>query len=206
MGALSGTLTYKQYRVEGDLPEGFRDKFVEALQRDGFREINIDGDDDRSIGWVTVENLLDAQFSTEKLLFTHYLCVALREDVVKVPANTLKVYLQKEEIEVKKRLDREKLTKSERDELRELVQAKLRRKALPSIRTFDVVWDLNTRSLWFWSQNRGLCDNFEELFENTFGMSLVPYNTYCGLEEAGLSERDLERVVALEPADFVGVR
>ena len=83
------------------------------------------------------------------------------------------------------------------------VKANLRRKMLPTIRAVDLVWNLDAKTVWFWSHNRAMSETLEELFERTFGLRLVPHNTYCSLLHAGLTERTLERVVAQEPADFV---
>ena len=203
MGALTGTLTYRQFYVEGDLPDGFRDKFLEALRANAFQEIDVEGGDERRVGWVAVQDLLDADFRIDKFLFNQYICLAIREDVIRIPATTLRVYVQKEERQTLKRLGREKLSKFERDEVKEAVKANLRRKMLPTIRAVDLVWNLDAKTVWFWSHNRAMSETLEELFERTFGLRLVPHNTYCSLLHAGLSERSLERVVAQEPADFV---
>lgn len=206
MGAFNGTLTYKQYYVEGDLPDGFRDKYLNALKAYAFREIDLDAGEDKRIGWVTIQDILDSDFRVDKFMFNQYLCVGLREDAIKVPASTLKVYVQKEESAKKAELKRDKLSKFERDELRDVVKLNLRRKALPTIKSFDMVWNLDARTVWFWTHNRGMCEVFEELFERTFELRLVPHNTYCVLEYAGLPAKTLEKTLALEPADLVSAR
>jgi hypothetical protein len=203
MGAFNGTLTYKQYYVEGDLPAGFRDKFLASLNAYAFRDINLDAGEEKMVGWVTVTDILDADFRVDKFIFNQYLCVSLREDAIKVPASTLKVYIQKEETAKKQELKRDKLSKFERDELRDMVKISLRKKTLPTIKSYDVVWNLDARTVWFWTHNRTLCEVFEELFEKTFELRLVPHNTYCALEFAGLPQKVLDRAVELEPADLV---
>lgn len=206
MGALTGTLTYKQYYVEGDLPDKFRDQFLEALQANAFRDIGVDAGDDRSHGWVNVRDILDADFYLDKFLFNQYICLALRQDVIKIPSTTLKVYVQKEEALTRERTKRDKLTKFERDEIKEMLTIQLRKKMLPTIRSYDMVWNLDAHTLWFWTHNKATCELFEELFERTFGLKLVPHNTFTALSFGGVSERDLERTVALEPVDFVNGR
>lgn len=206
MGAFTGTLTYKQYYVAGDLPDGFRDKFLTALNAHAFRDIDLDAGEDKRVGWVTIQDVLDSDFRVDKFLFNHYLCAALREDAIKIPATTLKVYVQKEEKLKKADLKRDKLTKFERDEIREVVRLDMRRKTIPTIKFYDMVWNLDARTVWFWTHNRSLCETFEEAFERTFELRLVPHNTYCALEFSGLGERALDRLVALEPADLVSTR
>lgn len=206
MGAFNGTLTFKQYYVEGDLPDGFRDKFLAALKANAFREIDLDAGEDKRVGWVTVQDILDADFRVDKFIFNQYLCVTLREDAIKIPASTLKVYVQKEEGAKKAELKRDKLSKFERDEIKDVVKLNLRRKMLPTIKSFDMVWNLDARTVWFWTHNRSLAEVFEELFERTFELRLVPHNTYCALEFAGLPAKTLDKALALEPADLVGGR
>jgi len=206
MGAFTGTLTYKQYYVEGELPSGFRDKFLASLQAYAFRDIDLDAGEDKRVGWVTVTDILDADFRVDKFIFNQYLCVALREDAIKIPASTLKVYVHKEESAKKQELKRDKLSKFERDELKDVVKINLRKKTLPTIKSYDMVWNLDARTVWFWTHNRGLCEVFEELFEKTFELRLVPHNTYCALEFAGLPAKVLDRTVELEPAELVTSR
>lgn len=201
MGAFTGSITYKQYFVDGDLPDGFRDQFETALRENAFRE--LDHGEERSLGWVTSEDLLDADFALPKFLFGHFMVMALREDCIKIPPTTLKVHIQQEETLTRQRLKRERLSKFERDEIREAVQKRLLGKMLPTIRAYDVVWNLETRAVWLWTHNRALAETFEDLFERTFGLRLVPYNTYCALQFAGLPERDMERALELEPADLI---
>ncbi len=205
MGALTGTLTYKQYYVEGQVPDGFRDAYLDAIRRDAFREIDIDNDESERYGWALAQDLLDAEFRDDKVFYNQYLILTLRHDAIKVPASTLKIYLQREEREVLAKTRKERLSKFERDEIRDRLTKQLRRKTLPTIRAFDLVWNLDSRTLLFWSHNKRTCELFEELFERTFSLRLVPHNTYCALSMGGVTEATLNRVVALEPVDLLGV-
>lgn len=203
MGALTGTLTYKQYYVEGDIPDGFRDDFLQRIQARAFRDLDPSAGEERRMGWVNVQNILDFEFDVTKFLWNQYICLGLREDAIKIPATTLKVYVQKEEAAARESRGKDRLSKFERDEIKEMVTKLLRTKTLPTIRCYDIVWNLEAKTVWFWTHNKTLCEQFEKLFEDTFALRLIPHNTYCALTYADLPERLLERVVAQEPANFV---
>ena len=205
MGVFSGSITYKKYQVVGELPEGFRDTYLEAIGRRVHREIDPSSEDELSAGWVAVGDLLDTEPSFDRVFFTDRLCLTLRLDTLRIPAATRKIYLTKAEVEYKEATNKERLSKADREEVKDMVTKQLRKRALPTIKGFDMVWDLNEKVVRFWSQSRGVCEIFEEVFHETFEMRIIPRTPFIAIGEIGLDDEMETKVLGLDPADFVGI-
>lgn len=200
MGAFAGTLTMTCYYVQGEIPEGFRDQFVDALNKNRFTDINLDLDNEESIGWVTAQDPFDTEFELNKVLWGSYLVAALRHDVIRLPATAFKMHLKKAADEYRKKTGKEKLSKGELEEVKDKLERQLKKKALPNIKTYDVVWNMDRGVVWLWSTNKKVNEQFVDFFQETFG--LVPHekNPYSQIERMGFEEDVLSHVVELESA------
>jgi recombination associated protein RdgC len=206
MGAAFGNLTYTTYYVLDEPPEGFREMFLEAVKKHAFRDIDIDGGKDRSIGWVALGEPFDTELEWAKLFVDPYVCLSLREDVIKIPKTAFQAHLERREKEHMHKLGRESLKKSERAEIKEVVLNELRKRALADIRTYDVVWNTADATIRFFSQSKGTCESFEEIIRDTWGLRLAPRAPYTVL--VARTENGAEvaaQLLDIEPADFVGI-
>ena len=125
---------------------------------------------------------------------------ALRHDTIRLPATAFKLHLRKAVAEHLKKTGKEKLSKSEVDEVKERLERQLKKKALPNIKTHDVVWNMERGVVWLWSTNKKVNEQFVDFFQETFGVVPHEKNPYAQLEQMGLGEEALERVLELEPA------
>jgi DNA recombination-dependent growth factor C len=202
MGLFKGALSYRRFRLQGDLPADHRNQFLAAVQKHAFRPLEDDPEAERSAGWVSIHDPLDAEWTGEKLYFDEQMLLALRIDHKRVPARVLAAYLQKAEREYVQKNRRQGLTRQERRNLRDLVRTQLLARVLPSLATYDVAVDLTEREVRFWSLTRSVCDTFLELFEATFGLGLLPLGAY-GLASKLLAPADLDRLDLVAPSAFV---
>ena len=205
MGVRSGSLTYRRYRVVGDLPEQLHATFLDAITQRVHREIDLGGDQERSFGWTSPEDLLELEIVHDQIFLADMLSLTFRVDTLRIPADAMKLHVRRAEQERKEGLGKEKLSRAERDEVKFDVQRQLRRRVLPSVKGYDFVWNLSTGVARFWTQNKTVCGLFEDFFRETFGLRLVPRTPYTALAEIGMEDAALDRVLELEPADFVGV-
>ena len=83
MGALSGSASFMRFSVEGDLPASFWDFVADRVAAHSFRDID-DSLDEYSIGWVSVANMFDADFSYASYAAGDYVVLSLRVDERKV--------------------------------------------------------------------------------------------------------------------------
>jgi hypothetical protein len=170
------------------------------------REIDLGGDQERSFGWTSPEDLLDLNIVHDQIFLSDMLSVTFRVDTLRIPADALKIYVRRAEEDRQDKLGKEKLSRAERDEVKFDVQRELRRRVLPSVKGYDFVWNLSTGVARLWTQNKTVCGLFEDFFRDTFGVRLVPRTPYTAIAEIGMDDSALERVLELDPADFVGVR
>jgi len=200
MGALAGTITMTCYYVQGEIPKDFKTSYLEALRKNRFVEINLDLEHEESMGWVAITDPFNTEFELNDVLWGSYLMVALRHDTIRLPATAFKLHLRKAVAEHLKKTGKEKLSKAEVDEVKERLERQLKKKALPNIKTHDVVWNMERGVVWLWSTNKKVNEQFVDFFQETFG--LVPHdkNPYSQMEQLGLGEEGLERVLELEPA------
>jgi DNA recombination-dependent growth factor C len=164
--------------VAGDLPEDFRETVRERIPRYAFRRLREDSDQERAVGWVNILDELQIGFFGDEFFKEPYLALSFRVDARSVPARALRQYCREAEEEVKAREGLEHLNKKRREEVREAVRSRLLRRAIPRTNTYDAAWDLQSGIVLFGSASNRICDDFSELFYNTFELrltSLYPY-------------------------------
>lgn len=202
MGALSGTLTTTAFYIEGDLPDDFRDRYVAALNHEAFKDIDLNLDKDESLGWVTAQSPFDAEFDLNKVLWGDYMMFALRNDVIRLPATAFKLHLERRLEEYRDQTGRERLGKAEREEVAEVLKRELRKRVLPSIKTHDVVWNIERKVAWLFTTNKRVIETFIDMFHDTFGLQAHERNPYSLIEHMGLTDQQMELLLQIEPAAF----
>lgn len=202
MGALTGGITATAYYVEGDVPSDFRDRFMKALEARRFRDIEVESDQEEALGWVDMRDPFETELDLERVLWGNYLQLGMRQDTLRVPGAAFKLHLQRAVRLEQTRLSRERLSRAEEDEVRDRLEKELRRRVLPSIRSYDLVWNIERGEAWFFTSNKRMNEIFQDFFTDTFELILVPRNVYSRLERAGMSAEDLEQAATLEPTVF----
>ena len=200
MGALAGTITMTCYHVQGEIPKDFKDRYLKALAKHRFTDINVDQDHEESIGWVTAADPFDVEFDLNKVLWGSYLLAAIRHDTIRLPATAFKLHLKRAVEEHCKKTGKEKLSKAEVEEVRDMLEKQLKKKALPNIKVYDMVWNMDRGVVWLWSTNKKVNEQFVDFFQETF--ELVPHekNPYSQLEMLDFPEEVIAHVLEIEPA------
>lgn len=179
MGFLSGSASFMRFSVEGELPEQFWDFVAERVAAHSFRDID-DSLDEYSIGWVSVASMFDADFTYGSYAAGDYVVLSLRVDERKVSPAVLKKCVLKEEERIKREQQIQRLNRSALLEIRERVRTELVRKSVPVPAVYDLAWNLSDGTLFFFSTSKKALVLLEELFKETFGVSLIlqiPWNT-----------------------------
>jgi DNA recombination-dependent growth factor C len=200
MGALAGTITMTCYYVQGEIPKDFKTSYLEALRKNAFTEIDLELEHDESMGWVTIHDPFNVDFELNDVLWGSYLMVALRHDTIRLPAAAVKLHVRKAVADATKKSGKEKLSKSEVEEIKDRLEKQLKKKALPNIKTFDMVWNMERGVVWLWSTNKKVNEQFIDFFQETFGLVPSEKNPYAQMEQLGFTEELLEKVLDLEPA------
>jgi recombination associated protein RdgC len=205
VGLIHGTATFSRYRVTGGLPDDYAEAFPRGILRYAFRNLDDLPNEERSTGWVNILDMFDNSFSAMEYFKDPYLALSWRVDEKKIPARALRQYTLEAENEVKRREELAYLPKSRRDEIRESVHLKLLKRAIPQSNVYDVIWHLQTGDLLFGATSNKLCDEFVEIFRNTFDRLPAPVHPYAQarhlLEMAG---KDPGTADGMKPLSFAG--
>ncbi len=190
MGFLKGTASFVRFSVEGDLPDSSLEYLLDKIVSFGFEDID-ENYEEYSIGWVSVLNMFDAEFSNASWITGDYITLSLRVDERKVSNAILKKYIAREEARVREEKQIPKLSRSKKAEIKEQVRTELMRKAIPLPSVYDLAWNISEGTLIFFSTSKKAQAVLEDLFRDCFGLLLkqqIPYTTAESLldEEMGM--------------------
>ena len=214
MGALEGSLSFKTFHVEGEPPNDFQQAYLHNLQSHFFEPLSPVGDDERSVGWVPAQDPIAAEFQRNQVFFNQYIVFAMRIDKWSLPTPWVKALTKKKIEERLPELEAEeakkqkedgklrptaKLSKREKDKIKLEVITEVKQKILPTMKIIDVVWNISECTVRFWSTSNAVCDEFAELFEATFGLTLNQDSPFLMAQHLGMTEKQLDSMVEAEP-------
>lgn len=188
--------------VEGESPEDYRKSYPDKISRWVFRELEETSPDERSLGWVNIFNFLDSKIVGQEYFLDNYIALTLRIDSRKVPSKALKHFCLKAEAEEKTLQNKQFLSKLRKKEIREREYLKLLKRVIPASNTCDMIWDTESRTVWFASTSDKVCADFTDLFKKTFGLNLSALFPYT-MAQKNLSLDLFREVDILQPTDFV---
>lgn len=200
MGILNGPISIRRYQVVGDLPQDFREKFCAILQAGAFQGFEENSDEEKAVGWACAQDPLDLDLKDFKVWRNEYLLFSLRVDTRRIPPSALKLYVKKAEEDHLARVGRPRLSRNEKKEIKNLVKRKLLQHVLPATKTYDILWNVNTARLDFWSTSDKLCFEFSEMFEKDFSLRLRPLGPF--LNAVALFPQLEDRLRGLMPTAF----
>jgi hypothetical protein len=182
-----------------------REALARAITCRAFRALDPDGGDTRqSCGWFAIHDPLVSELNPADVFFQQYLIVGFRLDRRAVPAKLLYLERRRAEEAMRLTLDRARLGRTVRQQIKADVEARLMLRALPVPRLFDVAWNLESGRVYLTGKMRLAREAFIDLFRETFGVAPVPLIPYLAAEHVGLGARVLEAVRGVEPAGLVG--
>ncbi|MFT6144266.1 MAG: recombination associated protein RdgC [Myxococcota bacterium] len=175
---MTGALSVRRFRVVGDLPEGFRDRFREGLQENAFKEPLTDAGKEETEGWVLTQNFLDHDFTdfTRWLFEPSYVLFALRVDKKSLPGRLVKAMLQKRCEAWAEERGVQRCPASVRTDLLDDLEYELLKKILPRAAVTEACWHLDQQFLLLHASSDSVVDRFRKRFFNSFGMRLVPWS------------------------------
>jgi hypothetical protein len=188
--------------VRGEAPKVVDEKFVDRVRLRAFRPLDASEDDEQHAGWVAIDNPFDFVLDRTKMLYGDYLNLGLRVDRWRIPAPLFKAHFAEAERAHLAERGREKLSRREKDELRTFVSKRLRKQLVPAMKVVDLSWNTTTGVVRFWSQAPAMHEILSELFDASFGRSLVPESPYTAGAMLGLSDAELDRFDTLDPTVF----
>jgi len=104
------------------------------------------------------------------------------------------------------RAGREKLTRAEKEDIKLRVIGRLRKKILPTSRAFDVLWDLDAGTVLLFTHAARTTEEFQALFQTTFGLELQTDSPYAAAGRAQLPAAMQKQFDKVEPLSFAAGR
>ncbi|MBL7180653.1 MAG: recombination-associated protein RdgC [Pseudomonadota bacterium] len=200
MGILSSSVSVTRYRVQGDLKKPVIETVAAALKSNSISEID-DHVSEITAGWTSFANPYQPNFEGSSFVFGTYLVFSLRIDKKSIPSKIIQKHYTIQMAKKLKETGREYLSKNEKKMLKDHVinVLSLRIPATPNL--YDVLWNYEEGSLWFFSNLKAANEQFESLFSRSLKLSLIrlfPYTTAQLV--SGLSPSQLDVLAKLSPA------
>ena len=202
MGLLSSTVSITRYLVQGELQKPILETVATALKKFSITEIDDDAVE-KSVGWTSFQKPYAPDFSGSFFVIGTYLIFSLRIDKKNIPP---KLIAKQFAVEADRRLvrsGRRTISGSEKKMIQEQVLHALSLKipATPSV--YDLVWNIENQTLWYYTNLKAANEELESLFAASFGLSLIRMFPYTSaVLTAGLSDSQKDEMHRLMPVDF----
>jgi recombination associated protein RdgC len=196
MPILRGSITLTRFRVEhaDEPPKNVRAWLTRGLRSRAFEPIDRSSEDERSAGFVELENPEATEFAVSNLFQGERALFAYRVEQLKVPARAVKAELEKwsNAFEVN---NGRRPGRREKLEERDHVRMRLRKRIEPSAKVIDVSWNLQEQQLQIWTTAKGMVEQIQQLLEERLSLRLVPRSV------AGFARHSEVALESLPPTD-----
>jgi hypothetical protein len=203
MSILASSVSITRYQVQGKINTPIIDNIANGLRNNTIADID-NQISDKAVGWTSFDKPFQPNFDGSNFVFGAYFVFALRIDKKSIAAKVLKKHYT---IEAAKRLadsGREYLSKNEKKLIKEHVLSglSLRIPATPNV--YDLVWNYESSTVWFFSNLKAANEELETLFSKSFNLSLIRLFPYTTAELASdLSDSQLDELQKISPDRFV---
>jgi recombination associated protein RdgC len=201
MGILSTNVSITRYQVIGQLSEPLMENLTRLLIQNSIVEID-DEDMDQSMGWTSFEDPFTPNFTGSSFVIGSQFIFSFRMDKKAIPS---KVVNKKYHQEMKKRLkesNKEFFSRNEKKQIKEdiLRELAIRIPATPNV--FDILWNYEKSTIWFFSTQKSANEAFEVFFTKTFKLNLMRRFPYTAALEF-LSDSDKDLLDKIMPSHFM---
>jgi len=203
MGISSSTVSITQYNVQGKLNSQVIDTVADGLKKHTILDIDQQVLD-RAVGWTSFDKPFQPDFSGSSFVYGNYFVFSLRIDKKNIAAKVLKKHYTIEAARRMSESGRDYLSKTEKKLVRDHVQNALclRIPATPNV--YDVAWNFEASSLWFFSNLKAANEELETLFSKSFRLSLIRIFPYTAADiNSNLKDSQRDELRNISPAQFV---
>ncbi len=204
MGLLRGTWSFMRYHIVGNRSEQFEDFLDQRLKKFAFSEI-APPTLEKNLGWTSVQNVLDTEFTYAKYKCGIYIIFSLRIDRRSVPASLLKLKIMEEEKRYLAETGKKKLYRHEHEEIKDRIRLDLLTKS-PNIPSFhEICWFTEGNTLIFGSFSQKIIEDFEKYFKESFQLTLqplLPWDSVPGGRETKASSSQLASPPQESPNEY----
>jgi hypothetical protein len=178
VGALTGSLSYMRFLVDGAAPKNPGAAFEKSIESRRFVALSPGAETSESAGWVATEAPFDEArpLTRDLFLFGDLVVITYREDKWAIPRPVLKREVQKriEKIIVEEKKDRDEIGRAFVKAVEQSVLAELKAKTIPRSKIVDVVWDMARGEARVFARGTVATERIASLFERTFQVRVDP--------------------------------
>ena len=202
MGILSSNVSITRYQVMGQLTEPLMDTLSRLLAQNAIVEID-DEDMDQSVGWTSFEDPFTPNFTGSSFVIGSQFIFSFRMDKKMIPSKVVNKRYRREMTKRLKESGKEFLSRNEKKQIKEdvLRELSLRMPATPNV--YDVLWNYEKYSLWFFSTQKSANELFEIFFTKSFKLNLVRRFPYTAALES-LTDSEMDMLNKLTSSHFMG--
>lgn len=198
MGLLSSRMSITRYKVTGQLEGSIHENVYQKLKRHTIPKIENDGAED-TVGWTSFHAPYAPDFEGYSFVFGAYMVFALRIDKKTIPSKLIQKHYTLYAAKRMADTGRHYLSGNEKKSIKDHVVNTLAHRIPATPNVYELVWEYDTASLWFFSNLKGANEVFETLFVRSFNLQLIrlfPYTTADLM--AGLSNQERDILQKLE--------
>ena len=202
MGIMSSSVSITRYIVEGRLEEPVLENLESALTRNAIREIDEEAAE-KSIGWTSFETPFSPVFKDSSFSLGNYLIFSLRIDKKSVPSKIIQKRVTQEETRRLLEKGRDYFSAQEKKLLKEQVINSLYSQIPATPNIYDIVWNYEEGTLWFFSNLKAANEALENFFRHTFRLTLIRVFPYTAADlTANLDHSEKDILNQLSPTRF----
>jgi DNA recombination-dependent growth factor C len=203
MGILSSSVSVTRYRVEGKIKAPILETVANGLKKNAIAEID-DNVSEKAVGWTSFHQPYRPDFYGASFVYGNHLVFSLRIDKKNISAKVLKKHFMIESTRRLAKTGREFLSRNEKKMLKDQIidRLSLRIPATPNL--YDVIWNYEEASMWFFSNLKAANEELEMLFRNSFDLTLIRLFPFTSADlTLGLSDSERDILSRLSPTAFV---
>lgn len=203
MSISSSKVSITQYNVQGKLNSQIIDTIADGLTKHTIADIDQQVLE-RAVGWTSFDKPFQPEFSGSSFVYGNYFVFSLRIDKKNIAAKILKKLYTIEAARRMSESGRDYLSKTEKKLVKDHVQNALclRIPATPNI--YDVVWNFEESSLWFFSNLKAANEELETFFSKSFRLSLIRIFPYTAADiYSNLKDSQRDELLNISPTQFI---
>ena len=203
MSLSASKVSITQYNIQGQLNSKVIDTVGDGLTQNTIADIDKQVLD-KAVGWTSFEKPFQPDFSGSSFVYGNYFVFSLRIDKKNIAAKVLKKHYTIEAARRMSESGRDYLSKTEKKLVKDHVLNALclRVPATPNI--YDVVWNFEESSLWFFSNLKAANEELETLFSKSFRLSLLRIFPYTAADiYSNLTDSQRDELQKISPTPIV---
>ena len=202
MGLLSSAVSITRYRVEGKLEGPVLETMAKCLKKNVIPEVD-DDISDKTVGWTSFDKPFNPNFEGSSFVIGTYFVFSLRIDKKIVPSSVIKKHCDMEAARRLAETGRQYLSRDEKRMIKEHVISALTLRIPATPNVYDLIWNYEESTLWFFSTLKSANEELETLFFKSFQLPLIRLFPYTAADLVmGLSDAQRDILVKLSATDF----